>query len=138
MVACNLNLGKNTKVTLGTEQVARINTFTITVNNENFDVTQLGDDWRHFCSNIQAWTAQLSGYLDLSDLEQNTLHSKALSGGAVNDIRFYENDTNYWSCDTATDSEARAVIENYSWNADLNGIVTFDMSFVGSGPITRT
>ena len=136
---CDVNLGKNTKLTLGTEQVARINAMSITVNSSNVDITQLGEDWMKHCVTVLEWNATIDGYLDLSDTEQNTLHSIALSGGMVPaDIRFYENATNYWHPDTVSDAEAKCSIESYSWNSDISGIVSFTMNFKGNGPITRT
>lgn len=136
--ACDVNLGKNTKLTLDTDQVARINSMTITVNSSNVDITALGDDWMKHCVTVLEWNATVDGYLDLTDTEQNTLHSKALSGGMVDNIRFYDDDTNYWTPDTATDADAKCSIESYNWNADVNGIVSFTMNFKGNGPIWRT
>jgi hypothetical protein len=135
---CDVNLGKNTKLALGTEQVARINTMSITINGSNVDITELGDDWAKHCITMLDWEAAVTGYLDLTDPEQNTLHSIAISGGMVDDIRFYDDATNYWTPDTATDAEAKASIPTYNWSSDISGIVTFAMSFKGNGPIWRT
>jgi len=136
---CDVNLGKNTKMTIGTEQVARINTMSITVNASNVDITELGDDWMKHCVTMLDWNASIEGYMDLSDTEQNTLHSIALSGGMLpNNIRFYDDETNYWTPDTATDAEAKASVETYTWNSDPQGIVTINMSIKGNGPIWRT
>jgi hypothetical protein len=131
-------LGKNASVKLGTDLVGRLNSMSITVNNGTVDIVAFGDDWKKMTGTVKSWTGSFSGSFDLSDTQQNELHTLALSGnGETSDIRFYEDTTNYWTPDTVTDSESVGIISSYSWNADQSGVVTFSMTVDGSGPIKR-
>lgn len=132
------NLGKSASVKKNGNKVARMTSLAITINNGNQDVTEFGDDWEFFCQTIQNWTATIEGYFDRSNTYQNVLHNVATSAGEMTDIEFWEDDTNYWTPDTATDSDASAIIESYTWNADPSSIVTFSMTVKGNGPIHRT
>lgn len=131
-------LGKNAAIYLGANKVARMTSLSFTTNRGTADTTEFGDDWESHLSTIGNWTASIDGMFDLSDTQQNTLHSMALSGGEVTDLYLYEDATNYWKSDTDTDTDAMVTIESYTWNADQSGIVTFSMGIKGSGPVTRT
>jgi len=133
-----VRLGKNAKVKLGTDLVGRLNSMSITVNNGSVDVVAFGDSWKKMTGTVKSWTGSFIGSFYLDDTQQNELHSIALSGnGEVDDIRFYEDNTHYWTPDTVEDSESTAIISSYSWNADQSGVVTFSMNVDGSGPIKR-
>jgi hypothetical protein len=133
-----VKLGKNAALKLGTEDVARISNMSLTINNQTVDISAIGDDFQKFASPINDWTATCTLQYDLSDTEQNTLHSRALSGGDINNIRFYVDSTAYYAPDTATDSEATCFIESYSWTLDNSSVVTADLSIRGSGPLAYT
>ena len=137
------NLGKNARIALDANYIARMTSLSITINNGNEEVTEFGIDWNKFCQTIQNWAATVEGYYDRTgDVYQDQLHSIAVSAGEVENIRFYEDITAspsyYWDCDVATDVNASAFIETYTWNADPSGIVTFSMTIKGNGPIRRT
>ena len=133
-----VKLGKLARIKLDTTDVARMTSLTVTINDGNVDATVFGDNYEKHKVTILNWGASMDGYFDLSDASQNELHSQALSGGEFTNIRFYEDATNYWKPDTATDAEAFCSVESYNWTADQSGIVSFSMSFKGSGPVTRT
>jgi len=134
-----VQLGKNAALYWNGTKMARINNFNLTVNGVTVDSTELGDDWESTKVVINNWAASVEGYFDLSDTQQNALHSKAISGGEITELQFYEAEGGaYWSPDTATDSEAMCIIESYNWVVDKSGILTFSMGVKGSGPILRT
>lgn len=136
-MACATNLGKDAKIAIGTDKVARMTAFTLTVNNDSADISEFGTGWMEHCATIQNWTASMDGFLYLDDATQFSLHSTALSAGTLSDLRFYENSTDYWTSDTATVSAANCTIESYNWSADVSGVVSFSMSVKGSGPVYR-
>jgi predicted secreted protein len=136
-MACATNLGKNAKIAIGANKVARMTAFTLTVNNDSADISEFGTGWMEHCSTIQNWTASMDGFLYLDDTYQFSLHSIALSGGSIANLRFYENATDYWTSNTASVSAANATIESYNWSADVSGVVSFSMSVKGSGPVYR-
>lgn len=137
------NLGKNARIALGTNYVARMTAFSLSINNGNEEVTEFGVDWMKFCQTIQNWVASVEGYYDRAgDVYQDQLQSIAVSAGTIDNLRLHEDITAtpnyYWTPDTATDVNATCFVESYSWNADPSGIVTFTMSIKGNGPIWRT
>ena len=136
-MACATNLGKNAKIAIGTNKVARMTSFSLSVNQDSADISEFGTGWAEHCGTIQNWNASMDGFLYLDDTYQFNLHSIALSGGTISDLRFYENATDYWTSDTATVSASNATIESYSWNADVSGVVSFSMGVKGSGPVHR-
>ena len=137
-MTCASNLGKNAKIAIGTDKVARMTAFTLTINNDSADISEFGTGWAEHCATIQNWTANMDGFLYLDDATQFQLHSVALSAGSLSDLRFYEDTTNYWTSDVATVSAANVTIESYDWNADVSGVVSFSMTVKGSGPVWRT
>lgn len=133
-----VRVGKNAKIAVGDTKVARMTSFSLTVNNNDEDITEFGNDWEHHYKTINNWTATAEGYLDLDDTEQDSMESKALSGGTYTDIRFYVDASNYYVPDTDTDDEAMCSLESWNPTADATGIVSFSATFKGSGPVKRT
>ena len=134
-----VQLGKNAALYWDGTKMARINNFNVTINGVTVDVTELGDDWESSKEVIQNWAAAIEGYFDLSDTEQNELHTKAISGGEITELEFYEAEGGYyWTSDTASDPEAMMIIESYNWVVDKSGVLTFTMAVKGSGPVIRT
>jgi hypothetical protein len=134
-----VQLGKNAALYWDGTKMARINNYNVTVNGVVVDVTELGDDWESSRIVINNWAAAVEGYFDLSDTQQNALHTRAISGGYVTELEFYEEEGGfYWKADTATDPEARIYVEAYNWVVDKSGVLTFTMTLKGSGPVIRT
>jgi hypothetical protein len=134
-----IQLGKNAALYWDGTKMARINNFNLTVNGVSVDSTELGDDWESHRIVINNWAAAIEGYFDVSDTQQNALHTKAISGGEITELQFYEAEGGaYWTPDTATDPDAMCTIESYNWVVDKSGVLTFTMSVKGSGPIWRT
>lgn len=133
-----VKLGKNSRVKIGTNEVAKLTSFSFPITHENVDVTSFGDDWMKTANVISSWNATIEGYVDDSDVYNRSLITQAVSGGSIDDLRFYEDAVNYWTPDTGTDAEASAVLESISQNTDKSGIVSFSISVKGHGPIHRT
>ena len=134
-----VQLGKNAALYWDGTKMARINNYNLTINGVSVDVTELGDDWESSKIVINNWQAAVEGYFDLSDTEQNALHTRAISGGEIVELEFYEQEGGfYWKADTATDPEAMMIVESYNWVVDKSGVLTFTMGIKGSGPVIRT
>lgn len=134
-----VQLGKNAALYWNGTRMARINNYNVTVNGVSVDVTELGDDWESSRIVINNWAAAIEGYFDLSDTQQLALHTKAISGGEITELEFYEQEGGYyWKADTVTDSEAMMMVESYNWVVDKSGVLTFTMGLKGSGPVIRT
>jgi len=137
MSACAVNLGRNARIKLDTTTIARMTSLDVTINNSTIDITSFGDTWMKFCVGMQAWTATITGHLDLDDASQSTLVAAAESADLVTNLRFYIDATNYFASDLVTDSEAGMFIDSYNFTADNNSVVSFSMSVTGNGPLTR-
>jgi len=131
----DIKLGRNSRIKLGSTTVARMKSFNMTENNETLDVTSFGDTHLKYERGMQSWTASISGHFDVADASQATLRTAAREGTKITDIRFYIDTTAYYFCDTVTDSEACCIISSYTRNTEHNGIVSFDMEVIGSGPL---
>lgn len=132
----DIKLGRESKITIGTETVARMTSFNLTENNEMLDVTSFGDTHMKYERGFQSWTASISGHIDLDDTEQQTLRVAAREGTKLTTIRFYVDSTSYYSIDTVSDSEAGCFIASFSVSDEHTGVVSFTMEVTGSGPIT--
>ncbi len=130
--------GKNSDVMFGTELIACMSTWNITIVREVAEGGCFGDEWKKIKQGIASWTASVDGMLDLSDDEQSEVMNMITSAGEITNLRFYEDDTHFWSVDTATDPYAFCVINDYNIVADKSDIVKVSFSVTGSGPITRT
>ena len=136
-MSCPVNLGRNARIKLDQEVVARMTSMDVTINNETIDITAFGDEWAKFCRGMQSWTATVNGHLDLDDAFQSTLVDAAEDGTLVDNLRFYTDSTTYFTSDVVTDTEAGCYIDSFNFTADNNSVVSFSMSVTGSGPLKR-
>jgi len=127
--------GKNARIKLDTDIIAKMASFNLTINNETIDAIYFGSDWTKAVGGIQAWTATISGFMDVDSTSQNTFRVAAENHTMLTALRFYVNDTNYYFCDTVSDSEAGCYIESFNVTADNNSLVAFDATIKGNGPL---
>lgn len=131
----DIKIGRESRIKLGTDVIARMKSFNITETTEPLDVTSFGDTHMKYEAGFRAWTASISGHMDVADSYQTTLRTAARAGTKITDIRFYVDATAYYYVDTVTDSEAALIITSFTRTAEHNGIVSFDMEVTGSGPL---
>ena len=136
-MSCPVNLGRNARIKLDTTNVGRMTSMDFTNTNEMIDITSFGDESAKFCRGMKAWTATISGHLDLADVPQAELVDASLAGTLVDNLRLYIDATNYFASDVITDSEAGMYIDSYNWSTDNNSVVSFTMNITGNGPIAR-
>ena len=92
-------VGKDGKVTLGTDTVAGIGTWSydgITV--EEFDSSAFGDEWKTFLYGMKdGGSISFNGHYDPTDVTgQQALQQANLYNSGLTNIRFYINDTSYY------------------------------------------
>ena len=136
-MTCPVNLGRNARIKLDNEVIARMTSMDVTIENDTIDITSFGDEWAKFCRGMQSWTASIGGHLDLDDTEQLALVAAAEAGTLINNMRFYIDSTTYFASDVVADDEAGLYIDSYNFTADNNSVVSFTMSVTGNGPIAR-
>lgn len=142
----SLKLGHKSKVCIGVTEIGQISSFGPVINVETVDARIYGDTGANPVVVGRYLSCTIEGFLDLSDAKQLELHSAILDYtsedpkdvGKIEDLRFYEDATNYWTVETVGDAEARFVITGYTWTPDPSGLtaVSFDIQSVGE--IKRT
>ena len=128
-------LGRNSRIKLGTNDIAKMRTLSVTIGNETIDITSFGDEWAKFARGMQSWTAAIGGMMDLDD----TYALQFLTAGTeLTTLRFYMDSTNYYYIDTVEDADASCIIDSISITSDNNSVVAFDATITGNGPIARS
>jgi len=131
-------LGRNSRIKLGTEDIAKMRTLSVSIGNETIDITSFGDEWAKFARGMQSWTASISGMMDLDDTEALAFMTAAENGTELTTLRFYMDATNYYYIDVVADADASCIIDSLTITSDNNSVVEFDASITGNGPIARS
>lgn len=130
-------LGRLSRIKLGTNDIAKMRTLSVTIGNETIDITSFGDEWAKFARGMQSWTAAISGMMDLDDVYALQFLTAAEEGTELTNLRFYMDSTNYYYIDTVEDSDASCIIDSLTITSDNNSVVAFDSTITGNGPIAR-
>jgi hypothetical protein len=133
----SVKLGKNASIKKGSTTIALMTNFSVSINSTFVDATSFLDDFEQPIEVNKNWNATVSGYFDPTDTGQASIESLAVSGGSIDDLRFYIDATNYFACDTARDPDAAVYIESFNPTADKAGIVAFTANIKGVGPVKR-
>lgn len=142
-----IKLGKGARVKLDTTDIAEVTSFSPSLSMETVDAKAYGDDYAKPIVTGRAFTCSIEGHLDPDDASQSTFLTEALSATdtvdpkntcKVDTLKFYEDSTNYWAPDTATDADAHFVMTSFSWTPDLSGLIAFSAEIQAYGPVYRT
>jgi len=131
-------LGRLSRIKLGTSDIAKMRTLSVTIGNETIDITSFGDEWAKFARGMQNWTASISGMMDLDDVQALAFMTAAEQGTELTTLRFYMDSTNYYYIDTVEDPDASCIIDSMTITSDNNSVVEFDATITGNGPIARS
>lgn len=131
-------LGKGAFINVDGVLVARMRSFSLTVNGEVVDATAFGASWIKNLQVINGWTATVEGMTDILSTEQTTLRDANEDGTKLTAIDFYLDSTSCYECDLVTDAEAGAYISSYVVNAENKNVVNFTMTVTGTGPLKFT
>jgi predicted secreted protein len=130
-------LGRLSRIKLGTTDIAKMRTLSVTIGNETIDITSFGDEWAKFARGMQSWTAAISGMMDLDNAQALLFLQAAENGTELTTLRFYMDSTNYYYIDTVEDSDASCFVDSLTITSDNNSVVSFDATITGNGPIAR-
>ena len=131
-------LGKGAFINVDGVLVARMRTFSLTVNGEVVDATAFGASWIKNLQVINGWTATVEGMTDLDSTEQTTLRDANVDGTKLTAIDFYLDSTSCYEVDLITEPEAGAYISSYVVNAENKNVVNFTMTVTGTGNLKFT
>lgn len=112
-----------------TVPITDVNQWTITVDAGNYDASVLGDNWRHFVPGLRGWNGTINGYynLVLDTTGQYVLYSALLNSNQV-----------VLQLQTVAGGglfEGTANITQFAVTDPVDGLITIDFTFVGSGSL---
>lgn len=109
--------------------ISYIHSWSLTVDAGNYDVSQLGDSWRHFIPGLRGWNGQIQGFYNVvtDTTGQAALHNAILSGTAI-----------VLQMQTAAGGsfyEGTANITQIAISDPVDNVITLDFTFVGTGSL---
>lgn len=122
-------VGSGGMVAIATNTVAEIDNWSITVGPNLQDTAAFLDSWEEKTATLRRWSGSFSGRFDDTDTNGALALNTAALTGVVAALRFYVDDTNYWS--------GNAFIE-LNPSASVSGTVDFSCTFTGSGALGYT
>jgi hypothetical protein len=128
-------LGKNCKVTLGSDKVLGMGTYKLPgVTSEIHEDTEFGDDWKTFLLGLKdGGEVAFNGYYDPADSTgQDVLRTANENGTEVTNIRFYIDATSYWTPKT-TGPASHVLVTAWDIDADKSGIMPCSFTCKVSG-----
>lgn len=129
--------GRDATVKYGTYTVAEMASWSLDLSNEEIDTTAFGSTWGKSDVGMRKWSLSVSGHYDPSDSTgQSQIESAWASGGLVNSIKVYVDNTSYWVPDVTTDSDAGGRVTTYTINQAHNTVASISLTLSGSGPVT--
>lgn len=139
-------LGSKAYVALGTTKIGNVTSHNPTINFETQDQRQHGEDYMKPVVTGRSMTVGIEGHLNPENSQQAEFHTAALDSTSIDpmdvctfseELRIYESASNYWTVDTASDTDAHWVLTAYSWTSDASGLIAFSATLSSYGPITR-
>jgi hypothetical protein len=136
-------VGKNAKVTLGTNTVVGMGNWSLDgITVEMLDSTAFGDEWRQFLMGVGDYgTLSFGGWWDMSDTTgQVMIDSAHKNKSKLIDIRFYVDNTSYYIPNTNVTSSggtdgAGVLIQTIKIAYDKAGIGTIEFTGKCTGPM---
>lgn len=111
------------------QPVANVHQWTLAVDAGNYDASVLGDSWRHFIPGLRGWNGTINGYWDvtLDTTGQLLLHNAILnSGSVVIVLQLAPGGGSY---------EGTVNITTFSVTDPVDGLITLDFTYVGTGSL---
>ena len=129
--------GQDGHIKLGTFEVAEMASWNLTISTNEIAINVFGNSWSKTQQGIKTWSCSVSGFYDLTDTNgQVAVKNAFYANTLLTNVRFYVDDTSYWTPDTTTDSSAGARVTNYSPTQTADNVAQVTIQFAGTGPIT--
>ncbi len=125
--------GKDAKIEKNNVAIAYANDWNIDFSIDEHDITDYGDDWQAIVGGIARATGNFTCFFDQSNTEQKAIHDAlvvAAPTGALTDLEFYLDGTNYYSGSVLITTIAIGVPVNdiikivFSWSS--NGVISYN------------
>lgn len=129
-------MGRYASVKIGSSLVANLGRWNIDITMESIDVSAFGSTWGQFLPGQQSWKGTFEGNYDPADVAgQKAIETLALAAGAMSTIKFFVDNTHYWTPDTGADASAAGYITGWTIQHDKAGVATLTANIVGYGPL---
>ena len=134
------------QITLATDVVAEMSSWSIDKSANTEDGTVFGSDWAKNTSGIKSWSGSASGYAADTDTAGQVAIEAAFDAGTVlSTIRFYQvysdtpgDDVVYYTPDTSSDADAGIIVTGCSASKDQGAqLSSISFSFTGTGPLKK-
>lgn len=122
--------GKDGVVKVGSNAVAEVSEFDLSIQAERADDTAMGDAWKTHLVGQKSWSGNLKCHWD----ETDTNGQGALIEGASVSLGLYPEA----AASGASYFSGTATIHNVQISASVNGVVSASFAFEGNGAVTRT
>jgi len=112
-----------------TVPIANVHQWTLSMDAGNYDASVLGDSWRHFVPGLRGWNGTINGYWDII---LDTTGQQQLSDAFFNSqsvvivLQLSPGGGQY---------EGTVNITNLSMTDPVDGLITLDFTFVGTGSL---
>ena len=133
-----LKVGKDAAVNIGTFLVSHMGTWSIDgLTVDLLDSSAFGDEWKQFELGMGDYgTVSFSGFYDLDDTRgQGVLWSAHQNKSKLSNIKFYIDNTSYYTPDVTNVSAAGILVQTIKIGFEKYGIGTIDFSAKCTGPM---
>jgi len=137
MSVATVLVGKDCKVTLGGNKILGMGTWTMGgVSTDLLEATEFGDNWKRFKLGLKdGGEVSFSGFYDKADTTgQDALRTANEEGTAITNVRFYVDNTSYWT-PTTTNPLSSCLCTSWSIGAEKAGLLTADFSLKVDGKL---
>lgn len=110
-------------------KVVGIKSWSLSLNLDTYETTELGSEWKAYISGLKEWTASGEGNFEVSTDEQGqkALQDSYLNGTPV-DLALYVDDTHYYG--------GNVIVNSLSIEDPVDNIVSFSCEFTGNGELS--
>jgi len=116
--------GYSGNIKVGTTTIGEMGDWSLDVNIDIADTSAFGDEWKKKTGTQKDWSGSCVGRLDPNDAGQSQL-----TIGADVAMRFYEDNSHYYS--------GNAIVESISRSATVGGVLEVTFNFAGNGELSH-
>ena len=123
--------GKDAKIAKNDVAISFASEWSIDFALDTHDITDFLDDWAAMVGGIMRATGSITAFFDQSNTEQKAIHDALVTAaptGALTDLKFYLDGTNFYS--------GNVIITSVALGVTVNDINTVTFSFVNNGVIS--
>jgi len=130
--------GRNALITVDSDTVAEMASWSLDLSNDEIDTTAFGSTWKKSDVGMRGWSLSISGHYDPSNtLGQGIIEAAWAAGSLLSSVRAYVNASSYWTPDWTTDvTNAGGRVTSYALNQAHDAVAGISFTLSGSGPIT--